>query len=171
MPAPLQHVSSDHGKPCYRAHCNTSRCPCSAATRLLIPRAALLPRLPQHRQVPTHSGASHIHTPYVHPTDSRAPAPTATPPSANVIADHGQPCSRAHSSRYTCPFRAAHAHVPPAPPAITSRRPHGHGGSCSRAHLSNSWNPIAAADSHFLSSHGQSCSRAQLFEARELQAG
>ena len=69
LPRPLQHRQvpaprcksaspCSHGQPCCRAHCNTSRCPPSAAGAacLAVPHTAVLPRLSQHLQVSNPGG-------------------------------------------------------------------------------------------------------------------
>ena len=87
--------------PCARAHCITSRCPLSAAPHMAS-----------------------------HPTGSRAPVPTATPPSA-------RPMRRMHNSPHVplaaVPHRLQHLHIP------------FHGQSCSRPHCSTSRCPPSTA--------------------------
>jgi hypothetical protein len=97
---PWQHVSQSHGQLCSCTHRNTSR-HLPAAARNTSP----------------------------HPTDSRAPAPTAPPPTVSVLSgelitvplSHGQSCSCAHLNAAKCPPTATWSHV-------------FHGQPCSRAH-------------------------------------
>jgi len=80
-PPPLSSAGGGSGHPCSRAHCTTSRCPPLSCTRnrAVIPRAVVLPRPLQHRQVPLPSGGG-----------------TGRP-------RHGQSCSSAHFNSSRCP--------------------------------------------------------------------
>ena len=98
-----QHVAALNGQSCSRAHRNTSRCPLSAALRqrLRVPRAVVLPRPLQHRQVSAPSGGF---TRYLVPRTLLV-----------------QSCSRAQHSTCNCPPRSTH------PMAAVCPRPLQHG--------------------------------------------
>ena len=99
--------------------------PCS---RPVVSRAVVLPRPLQRRKMPAMSSRKRLPKTSPHSTGSRAPAPTPNsarcPPSAEHVSEsHGQLCSRAHTSIFTCPPSAARKNRVPRVPRTQSRAP------------------------------------------------
>ena len=132
-------IAQAHGQSCYRAHCNTARCPASAASRHVLPvQSHSCSRAYRNTARCSPFAAMHMSA---RPTDRRAPAPTATPPGAHTE-------RRSHTSTRSTDSCAPEP-TAASPGARSQQRMHkvltSHGHSCSRIHRSISRCPLPAA--------------------------